>query len=1366
MRFSPPYVLLALLLKEAHPSEFRQTLKLNDTHRCIQIQILPRAPALPDYGMNIWLEQDIATQLDLAAAWLSRTDGTSDDEWAKLKLYEDSGSSLRIPVRVAEERRDNRLRIVKLDPLTLTDGAASIEASLSPECHKSLRARQPHIPFTVRKYTLLYTPYGPPRHRVTFTLNSVDPDHRADTSKQPFGHLRPIHLCEDVVESALKLRQIRIESDRRCFGTVDCEGEAQDGMSPMDSPGKEASNEERYLDTQMAYGTQVAHRTRTPSKTTGHVTEPVHQVTRNDSRRTALLGLLNSRTAVAGPSTSDSTNESPRVDTDANQPSPGHSRLSNIILRPAAHGDAPKVPSAGGFPRTSTSRASNEGLAPPTDRLQSARLPPSYPRQNIDDKPPASVTTNSALENFEPEWLKDTCQADGCGRVPGPQQKLLSSWQKQRAGTNNRFPDANVPIQLFNAFRQFKLKATSSDSESSSDDGSSASNTNSPEEENIRDRGSTAHVASNEVDDLSDEEASTPGTPIPWSSSPVRQAPKAPFRPGHILPPDSSLPEHSTAIQRELQETSPVQEAQRVVALQSSGEENISGPHSSPPLVPEGDDSDMDMEMNLPRGLDEGSPARNIPPAATAVRKAAVVQVKETPYSKEKNPASPANVILAARAQQQDSSGTSNDTSSTSIVLGTYHESSSSIKSVSHGTDAVPSQLTALVPSWNDHEVNIEPVEVSMANANDEPPQPSLDFEDQRQHAHSPAPPLNPHEDLDPRLEPEQPRVEDGSSPLMSPSLSPVSGQRSHLGVESNVISHAKRKFEHSPSRRTRPSKRKLPRYDGFLGGERTEHTDYRNDLEEHRKAHFEQLTNKERTAFPVSLANYSSENRPNPGAQSTSSHGFHEANRGTEQGLEDLQTRSIFNANAMEREEHLASGHRDVDIDQTHPQTRESPPHSTGRAELQAPEYPSSEPLPQIPTPSFTLASEVPKGDDMEIDDAEAGDSDTGRRAEIDDVETGDRHTGRHVEIDDLETARMQNTEAHENITTQEVGGQYDSRHLQARLRTFDPPPRTAFSATKPKEVRPGMPSSKSATIFEVFKTRYPAYTGDMRHFLGQCKQMEKLDDQDKMVPKWQWDDFIIRNRSDYRDYANQCLDNGEDAEPYYRFYKDNLRDTLYKEGIIISRKTLAAAIGELEGGTAAKATAALRKDTVAKVFPSSSLDRRSDTEVSVGKSSAVKAPTAKMPGSRASGGKPAAVEGSSPIANMQRKARQSLPPAFSKQSGANTDTAQRPSKERPRQSLQAPPSRGPSPLPSSSSLDHSKPAKQSNRLSTCHSTSTSRRSMQRTSSGSCVSMEPTGDPYRDFVFAMGRAKSFTGNDKVRSASTPTPGGSKKNGG
>ncbi|USP82690.1 hypothetical protein yc1106_09964 [Curvularia clavata] len=104
----------------------------------------------------------------------------------------------------------------------------------------------------------------------------------------------------------------------------------------------------------------------------------------------------------------------------------------------------------------------------------------------------------------------------------------------------------------------------------------------------------------------------------------------------------------------------------------------------------------------------------------------------------------------------------------------------------------------------------------------------------------------------------------------------------------------------------------------------------------------------------------------------------------------------------------------------------------------------------------------------------------------------------------------------------------------------------------------------SQYETVFESFKDAYPEYTGNRIHFHNLCEKMYKWDLEDKMVPKWQWDDFIIRDRTDFCNYAMKCIDRAESPEPYYRFYKDKICDTMYRKGIIKGRETLEQALRE----------------------------------------------------------------------------------------------------------------------------------------------------------------------------------------------------------
>ncbi len=137
-------------------------------------------------------------------------------------------------------------------------------------------------------------------------------------------------------------------------------------------------------------------------------------------------------------------------------------------------------------------------------------------------------------------------------------------------------------------------------------------------------------------------------------------------------------------------------------------------------------------------------------------------------------------------------------------------------------------------------------------------------------------------------------------------------------------------------------------------------------------------------------------------------------------------------------------------------------------------------------------------------------------------------------------------------------------------KARTMQPEVNRGLISSQKAREQPKSPTAVQkhdapTTVYQSFKEAYPEYTGGTKHFANLCVQMYELDQEDKMVPKWQWDDYIVRNRTDYKDYAMDCADKGEDPEPYHRFYKDSIRDTLYGEGIIGSRRTLLKAFGEL---------------------------------------------------------------------------------------------------------------------------------------------------------------------------------------------------------
>jgi hypothetical protein len=124
-------------------------------------------------------------------------------------------------------------------------------------------------------------------------------------------------------------------------------------------------------------------------------------------------------------------------------------------------------------------------------------------------------------------------------------------------------------------------------------------------------------------------------------------------------------------------------------------------------------------------------------------------------------------------------------------------------------------------------------------------------------------------------------------------------------------------------------------------------------------------------------------------------------------------------------------------------------------------------------------------------------------------------------------------------------------SAHIQA--------PNEQSPATNP------LSDTAELTVFAKFKAAYPDYTGTIKAFTNLCNMINDLDLEGKMVSKWMWDDFIIRNRTDFGPYVTECADDGEDPLPYICFYKDRLQGVNYQKKIIGTRAVLLQALEEL---------------------------------------------------------------------------------------------------------------------------------------------------------------------------------------------------------
>ncbi|KAF2856683.1 hypothetical protein T440DRAFT_437612 [Plenodomus tracheiphilus IPT5] len=258
----------------------------------------------------------------------------------------------------------------------------------------------------------------------------------------------------------------------------------------------------------------------------------------------------------------------------------------------------------------------------------------------------------------------------------------------------------------------------------------------------------------------------------------------------------------------------------------------------------------------------------------------------------------------------------------------------------------------------------------------------------------------------------------------------------------------------------------------------------------------------------------------------------------------------------------------------------------------------------------------------------------------------------------------------------------------------------------TSSNVAEPVLSATESSTIFDKFQAAYPQYAADAKHFKGMCTQMYKLEEDDKMVPKWQWDDFIIRNRTDYRAYLDECGDTGDSPEPYHRFYKDTIRETLYTKGIVDSKRILWKALEELGSKPLAPPVEEQRQSKTSRTS---------------------------LPGAFSQPKRPS--DARTPEVPRQRP-RHSLP--------SNAHTSQRtpiPSSYTSTPAFSPPVVPASARVPTSASTTSKPAASKSNLLSRLSHDPTPR--VSRTPEG-------TGDPFREFYFAVQRAKSVIGNGTV----------------
>lgn len=104
--------------------------------------------------------------------------------------------------------------------------------------------------------------------------------------------------------------------------------------------------------------------------------------------------------------------------------------------------------------------------------------------------------------------------------------------------------------------------------------------------------------------------------------------------------------------------------------------------------------------------------------------------------------------------------------------------------------------------------------------------------------------------------------------------------------------------------------------------------------------------------------------------------------------------------------------------------------------------------------------------------------------------------------------------------------------------------------SSTMASPSSPAIPTKSS--LYDTFKSTYPNYSGGLEHFSGMCQRINGLLQAERMEHRSLWDDFVIRHRTDYRDYLLNCTDRGEDPIPYESFYKHHIDEPTHHKHVL----------------------------------------------------------------------------------------------------------------------------------------------------------------------------------------------------------------------
>ncbi|KAG9200773.1 hypothetical protein G6514_006629 [Epicoccum nigrum] len=1086
--------------------------------------------ASPGLGLGPWLHDQIQTHLALGHSWLEeklkakakassgRQLATVDSKWQG--IYHDNGSCIDIigPLSPLSPPQ-GKVLVLQTDPLLITDGHHHVPASLSAACRDHLRIRysldpRPNIHAgtlcIVNKYTIRYTSYGPPRNRFRLFLDDIDcvgEDHTTNLCADPQGALVG---SDEIRATLLLLDHTRELDDARCLPPQATKEEEPDEASYTMAGADDTLDEQASMNTQIPFATQLQHPMRARSKdeeVTFLGTKPLEPVLAGNTQRAELRYASASSAAQSKQEAQRNKllamlkrNPSPPPPLPAQSPARSHGNITPDLSK-SRHHPATCSPRL----RETPSKRSNPEAIPPQTPTNKGRK---RARESELRSPSTQQSTKrTSFSKDEPEQSRVTELDKFAAECPWMKGlKLNRAAFTVPADQDNilQKPESWYKPQPGNRFPEPNIPIKTFLALSRlADEQAALEGATSSGSFNQPDPSSGSYPPASAPqpadEQSSDSEGDVPTDTVSWQTSPSPQPPQRPTMPRQDLPPDSS---HEMPIDDEEAAASQVAgrnaKPPNSTLPHSSHEGNVELPPSSPPVAHAVDDFDDEMELEA-----------SIPQALGEDLDAQPTG-RSHPSPKPRAAPEPSSVLKAKE------------------------------------TSVVQVKETPNVKGKNGQQpvVTISP-----------PTQRSYDT---LGHSSSTSIVRGTYQDL------QFSAVEETKLDILQPDNS--TNQKDAVGSQSQINAKQARI---SPERNARDTSM-------ITASVREEHpiairTGVETPFGEVHATTAQQADMLQLEPTPMSAQVPPKDSSSGEQPVAIPSEKSSKRRRDTKPrlsprkrfkvpGLKDFEQRST----SIESKPSTTDGEpQHVEIKVEVVGVKETTKAQSEEAIFSAVGSMSPRHLSLYEDPSpVQRSAEGPSNNTS----ATKLNNLTGLKQKSPAVEATEDHIER--------TAEMQLKQMQHPPKTLSERPQSEPTDESEPVSMAAPPaaevikvqPRSSSVRSQaPLEPDPAanpLTETGELTMFAKFKAAYPEYTGSIKVFTRLCNTINNLDLEDKMVSKWMWDDFIIRNRTDYKPYVEECTEEGEDPLPYLHFYKDRLQGAKYQKGVINTRAALLQAL------------------------------------------------------------------------------------------------------------------------------------------------------------------------------------------------------------